>query len=356
VSRTQVERWRNENGGAFPLVSGKSRRDDDRNAICLSISFPNYKMFYEQRQQGGEWVVIRLHAAILWELQCAFCYRNAASEYVRRTDIKKRESVGALKAMFADIPEGLRAKLGIPDRYATDPQAEVLVLESIPARYIESIYYQQRILTREGKQAVALSGISRRVDKRVFAPRIDEWYWKDNKENKGDAVVRDAPTVSPTSATNASAPEWANARPKQTEPVPSKRPVLLPPKQREQPAPSPVKSPRPKKVTRPSPLPAAKAPARGSTKSPQRSTPKQWAKPLERNAPEQKPIQIHLPTQTDQVHFRTIAKLYDMPLSAGRSRPIQRLQRHAGNLPMRSTQIAILRRGQACFRTGLITM
>ena len=141
VSRIEVDRWREKNEGAFPLVCEKLRNKDYRDAICLSISFPNYKMFHEYRQQGGEWVVIRLYASILWELQCAFCYRNAASEYVRRTDMKKRQSVGALKAMFADIPEGLRAKLGIPDRYTTDPQAEVLVLETIHIKYIESVFY-----------------------------------------------------------------------------------------------------------------------------------------------------------------------------------------------------------------------
>ena len=58
-----------------------------KNAICLSISFPNYKMFYSKREEkkkveevsDSHWVVLHIDAEVLWELDCALFQKNAAS-------------------------------------------------------------------------------------------------------------------------------------------------------------------------------------------------------------------------------------------------------------------------------------
>jgi hypothetical protein len=150
-------------------------------------------MFYERRKNlGGAWAVIRLRAAILWKLDCAFCRTNAASKLIHHIDINKRKSVAALKAMFGDLPKGLRGKLYLPDRYTTDPQAEVLVLETIPTRYIESVYFESSPPTRGWKRKGGGHVIYTKVDRRVFEPRIDYEYWQRDKDHTADPT---SPTV-----------------------------------------------------------------------------------------------------------------------------------------------------------------
>src|SRR5690606_3811934 len=99
--------------------------------------------FYDQQTKYfGKWAVVHLHAAVLWELDCVFCHTNASSKAVKRIHINSRRTVEALKAMFANTKDARRSQLEIPDRYTTDPQAEVLVMEPIPQTYIEGVYYQ----------------------------------------------------------------------------------------------------------------------------------------------------------------------------------------------------------------------
>lgn len=59
------------------LFNDHDRVDGHKEAICLSISFPNYQMFYSIREEKKEtqeandsqWVVLLLDAKVLWELE-----------------------------------------------------------------------------------------------------------------------------------------------------------------------------------------------------------------------------------------------------------------------------------------------
>lgn len=63
-----------------PKYNDIYRLDGQREAICLSISFPNYKMFYKYGfNNRSDWVVLLLKPSILWELDCKFYQENAAS-------------------------------------------------------------------------------------------------------------------------------------------------------------------------------------------------------------------------------------------------------------------------------------
>lgn len=48
-------------------------RHDHTDAVCLSIGFPNYKMFWGLRQdnKGTDWVVVAVDVSALWQLPCA---------------------------------------------------------------------------------------------------------------------------------------------------------------------------------------------------------------------------------------------------------------------------------------------
>lgn len=114
------------------------RYDKCRNAICLSISFPNYKMFYSYNNKAQhEWVVIELSSSILWELDCAFCHENAASTSVTTIPLEQRKSFSALEKMFDSQAYGV-----LPKNYTKSPQAEVLVFDKIPPQYIKNILFK----------------------------------------------------------------------------------------------------------------------------------------------------------------------------------------------------------------------
>ena len=124
------------------------RADGHPEAICLSISFPNYRMFYSIRTEraqevnDSQWVVLLLNAKVLWELDCAFCQENASSNAVRHIPLEDRKKPDALKSMFVEDYHAInRQSLQIPSDYPTNPQAEVLVFDGIPARYINGVHF-----------------------------------------------------------------------------------------------------------------------------------------------------------------------------------------------------------------------
>jgi len=123
------------------------RFDDCLNASCLSISFPNYKMFYPFRcnNPNQDWIVIRLRPDILWEKDCAFCYTNAACNTVTAIPIQQRKTVQAFENMFLNIP-GMptRETTNAPSKFTTNPQAEVLVFDVIGIEYIIDVNFRSQ--------------------------------------------------------------------------------------------------------------------------------------------------------------------------------------------------------------------
>lgn len=128
--------------GVEHVVNDLERFDHQLLAVCVSISFPNYKMFYKYRCREAEqaWVVLALEPEVLWRFDCAFCIENAASSKVLRIPLEHRKTPDALRQVFADH-EGypLRAQCGLSVSQPTHPQAEVLVFDSIPSACIASI-------------------------------------------------------------------------------------------------------------------------------------------------------------------------------------------------------------------------
>ncbi|ANB74761.1 hypothetical protein AYM40_16105 [Paraburkholderia phytofirmans OLGA172] len=155
-------------------------RYDHTDAICLSIGFPNYRMFYRLRQenQGTDWVVVAVNPSALWELPCAFCSANAAAGHVSAIPIEDRKTIAAFRGMYADYGDKTRAQLGIKDGLPTNPQAEVLMLRGVPPSYILGVWVQSttmQAMIKElypGLQVVAAPGL--------FSYRSDYAHWKAN--------------------------------------------------------------------------------------------------------------------------------------------------------------------------------
>lgn len=153
-------------------------RHDGTHAVCLSIEFPNYKMFWGVRQDNTDvdWVVLVIRTDALWMLPCAFCVTNAASASVTAVPLEQRRNLAALQSMYADWDGKTRAALGIPNYYPTNPQAEVLMLNGVPRDYILGA-----IVLNAAKQQelqTQYPGLEVQVHASYFRYRQDYAHWK----------------------------------------------------------------------------------------------------------------------------------------------------------------------------------
>ncbi len=165
-----------------PLFPDLFRQDGQRDCFCLSISWPNYKMFFQKRKQMlTDWVVLRINVETIIKHQCLFYKTNAASSASRRL------GPGRIEEMFYD--DGIRGQLRIEKWYTTDPQAEVMSFSRISPQWINEIYVQK--LTKEVnrefthlrrqnllKRDDSGNRIKVTEDKTFFGPRKDFQFWK----------------------------------------------------------------------------------------------------------------------------------------------------------------------------------
>lgn len=153
-------------------------RIDGTDAVCLSIDFPNYKMFYGiQRDHPGEtWVILCIHPQALWDLDCAFCTANAASNGVTAIPLDQRKTLASMQAMYADWPGKVRSELNLPNNYPTNPQAEVLALQGVPRRYIVGVLTLNESIRQE--LMAKYPGVEMRASAGHFRYRRDFAHWK----------------------------------------------------------------------------------------------------------------------------------------------------------------------------------
>jgi len=71
-----------------------------------------------------------------------------------------------------------RAELGIPLHYTTDPQAEVLCLESISPKYIRKIYVESQKIKSNLEQQFPNLHVSIEVKPEFFRRREDHTHWR----------------------------------------------------------------------------------------------------------------------------------------------------------------------------------
>ena len=143
--------------GLAPKRNDPLRRDGWLQASSVSISFPNYKMFYKLRraEPGETWVVLEIAAKTLWTRPCAFCDRNAADRRVTARGLHDLGDVEAFRAMFAsDSGVPSRQTQGLTAADPTDPQAEVLVFDVIPPDDIDGVVFADEASARAYTQVV----------------------------------------------------------------------------------------------------------------------------------------------------------------------------------------------------------
>lgn len=161
---------------ALQSTSNDAYRYDGLDAICLTIEWPNYKMFYPLRcnaPSGTNWAVLQINHAVLWEKRCCFSVTNAADGSVSGIPVAQRSGLAAFQALFQDYGGKARAKLGILDHFPTNPQAEVSCFDPIEPAYIDAVWLN------DAGAAHALKGRHPNVynDNRYHWPRSDHNHW-----------------------------------------------------------------------------------------------------------------------------------------------------------------------------------
>jgi hypothetical protein len=168
-----------ESGGIESTFNDSDRIDGCPDASCLSINFPNYKMFWAYRQSlsGVQWVVLAIKARILWEKNCAFCQENAASNAVTRIPLQDRKGVNAFIRLYDEIDnKPSRKDLGISDSTPTNPQAEVLVFDIIESELIEVVVVENQETYNETIKKCP--GIKPQIQPAFYSARKDYSHWK----------------------------------------------------------------------------------------------------------------------------------------------------------------------------------
>lgn len=134
---------------------------------CLSITSPNYSMFYKKRQRlSGRWAVIEYDAQVLARLYFAFTPSNAASK-----GAAPAPGVSGAERLF--MRPDLRARLGLMPHEPTDPQAEGLCDSLLTKEHILGIYVE----AAEDVIWLKRKGIISHVNGEYFKPRRDYGFW-----------------------------------------------------------------------------------------------------------------------------------------------------------------------------------
>jgi len=181
-----------EKGDSQFIINDEERYDRFRDACCFSISFPNYKLFYTFRNKYPEtnWVVLFYDVSLLWEYKSYCCITNAAFK-CGELNFQLKISPDRFQELFADFYVGgknvKRNDLGIPESYPTNPQAEVLIFDTVPVKEIKYVYFMKQVIfdnwLKNAKILVhgnyeAIKHIDFRVLETYFHPRKDYLYWQ----------------------------------------------------------------------------------------------------------------------------------------------------------------------------------
>lgn len=167
-------------------------RYDGSDNICLSVEFPNYKMFYAKRKQHqlDDWVVLWIDARVLMERKARFFTTNAAG-------------VNALPLFgvsgFEQLFHGSSRPQDLPPKLPTDPQAEAQIEDHIPSEYIKYVFFENERAYNKYRKCVPLS-VYTRISAVPFGAR--EAYLQRGRISKETPSRTPSPCPQPKSSQN----------------------------------------------------------------------------------------------------------------------------------------------------------
>jgi len=155
----------------LPVVD-QLRLDRRSDHVCLSVSFPNARMFYKYAASNQEdWCVLELKPGVINHHDCLFLPMNAArgeSQHLSRSALAGAE---AFERLFASSVNGETRSRLLHDRYPTDVQAEVMVPSSIGIEWMRAVHFRSFVANGWHQQLLADHGIEACISPQLFLQR-----------------------------------------------------------------------------------------------------------------------------------------------------------------------------------------
>lgn len=169
-------------------INDELRIDGRRDCSCLSITRINTYVFYtfsHHRARDADWCIIHFDSSIIWKLYSIFCATNAATTGAVAEAEKNGWTVAGLQALFQDpvvtnrgeVARSALAAGGLPSNVTSNPQAEVLVRETIEPSFIRSVTVRHRCDEAIIRQHGGVMSLPVSVNEAAFANRADHSYW-----------------------------------------------------------------------------------------------------------------------------------------------------------------------------------
>ena len=165
------------------------RMDNKLDYSSISISFPNYKLFWNFREiyKNTNWGVLLISPDLLFSESNYFLFydKNAASGPNNLKSEKELNTFNSFKNMFGPYKENKdkiveREELDIPDNYTTNPQAEILVKGIISPSFIREVHFYEDVNNNETIHLYKKKHpeIIFSLNNYYFKPRKDWHFWK----------------------------------------------------------------------------------------------------------------------------------------------------------------------------------
>lgn len=171
---------------SFEHIDGY-RFDGRPEASCISISFPNWKLFYTARNKFkdinfNDWVVIEIDPLALLSTKVAFTRENAASYPQRNIPLEELTGKEAFENLFTNEPNMKpREAIKLPIQFPTNPQSEVLFFGKIDTKFFQSVSFLGKgVANRYNIDGLSeeYTNIDFRIDGTYFNSRCDYKYWQ----------------------------------------------------------------------------------------------------------------------------------------------------------------------------------
>lgn len=175
--------------GIDSIRNDMKRIDRKQECTSLSVSFPNYKLFYRFRieNQSAKWVVIEIDPYLLASpFHNSYFYTSNAAATSTDT-LEGSTKTLAFQQMFSNSytkKSGhtlYRKMLDIPDSFTTNPQAEILTDGIIPLNYIKKMHFinseDKLLYDKQFVQHSSNHNINSFVTPFLFDKRFDSFYW-----------------------------------------------------------------------------------------------------------------------------------------------------------------------------------
>ncbi len=152
----------------YTEINDKLRLDNLNDYINLSIQHPNYALFRRFREafrnRCDSWCVIALNPQCICFAETLFSIGNAAASHSKACGIQG--TFNAFCSLFGErvvstnvYGQTVHTRANLEKCYTTDPQAEVLVKESISTSYFAEVHFETPEEAKRANAGITVLGI-----------------------------------------------------------------------------------------------------------------------------------------------------------------------------------------------------